>query len=387
MVASMWVLLEFVLLGAFLLYATVVIQYFEPTATTCLIIPWFREEGFCIVYGALILKIHRLLAEFQSRKAHRVHVRDKDLLKYLCSIVVVITGYMAAWTAINIDHVNDGKSIIDTGLTTSSLKYSVCKAGWWDYAIEIGELLLLCFGMYMCYRVRAAPSDYSEGTYITAAIVYEALLSTIFYILRHVYWLNLHPDYLFLMYFLRCQLTITITLLLLFGPKLWYAHRPPEDYHMRSRAYSSSDVQDNTAPETMKLNVGISSNGDVDVGEISLAEMDPEDIRAELKRLYTQLQIYKTRTMRKDNPHISKRRGGRKQTHRRFSLQAFHHKRHHHHEHDHDHEMSKTPEESTNSAEGVAIGTESSVCKYDDTHERESRTGGQCTVSFKMTHK
>ena len=45
-------------------------------------------------------------------------------------------------------------------------------------------------------------------------------------------------------------------------------------------------------------------------------------LQAELKRLYTQLQIYKTKTMRKDNPHISKRRGGRKQTHRRFSLQV-----------------------------------------------------------------
>ena len=33
------------------------------------------------------------------------------------------------------------------------------------------------------------------------------------------------------------------------------------------------------APETMKLNVGISSNGDVDIGEVSLADMDPEDIR------------------------------------------------------------------------------------------------------------
>ena len=48
---------------------------------------------------------------------------------------------------------------------------------------------------------------------------------------------------------------------------------------MRTRAYSQSDVGDSTAPETMKLNVGISSNGDVDVGEISLTEMDPEDIR------------------------------------------------------------------------------------------------------------
>lgn len=36
---------------------------------------------------------------------------------------------------------------------------------------------------------------------------------------RHVYWTDLHPDYLFLMSFVRCQLTVTITLLLVFGPK------------------------------------------------------------------------------------------------------------------------------------------------------------------------
>ena len=58
---------------------------------------------------------------------------------------------------------------------------------------------------------------------------------------------------------------------------------------MRSRAYSQSDVQENAAPETMKLNVGISSNGDVDVGEISLAEMDPEDIRV---IIYIYIKIY-----------------------------------------------------------------------------------------------
>ena len=92
--------------------------------------------------------------------------------------------------------------------------------------------------------------------------------------------------------------------------------------------------------------------------------------------------------MRKDNPHISKRRGGRKQTHRRFSLQAFHHKhRHHHSDHDpHDHEMSKTPEESTNSAEAVALAFESACANRcdGDTHEKENKPREQCTVTFKM---
>ncbi|XP_071149376.1 metabotropic glycine receptor-like [Mytilus edulis] len=386
MVSGMWVLLEIILIGAVFLYATVIIQYFEPTTTICLVLPWFRELGFAVVYGALILKVYRLLGEFQSRKAHRVHVRDKDLMKYLCCVIIVVLGYMSVWTTVTLDHIREGKTILDTGVTPEdNLKYLVCKSGWWEYVIESAELLFLCFGIYLCYRIRSAPSDYSEGTYISAAICYEAVISTVFYVLRHVYWLNLHPDYLFLMYFVRCQMTVTITLLLVYGPKLLYAHRPPEDHHIRNRA--PSEATDNMAPETLKLNVGISSNGDVDVGEISLADMDPEDIRAELKRLYTQLQIYKTRTMRKDNPHISKRRGGRKQTHRRFSLQAFHHKhRHHHSDHDHEHEMSKTPEESTNSAEAVALTFESACANRCDgeTHEKETKPREQCTVTFKM---
>lgn len=60
----------------------------------------------------------------------------------------------------------------------------------------------------------------------------------------------------------------------------------------------------------------------MDVGEVTLADMSPDDIRAELKRLYLQLELFKSRTIIKDNPHISKRRGGRKAQHRRFSLQV-----------------------------------------------------------------
>lgn len=70
--------------------------------------------------------------------------------------------------------------------------------------------------------------------------------------------------------------------------------------------------------------------------------------QTELRRVYTQLQILKNKSIRKDNPHISKRRGGRK-SHRRFSLQHFHHK----HKHDQEvTEISRTPEESTASVDG-----------------------------------
>lgn len=106
--------------------------------------------------------------------------------------------------------------------------------------------------------------------------------------------------------------------------------------------------------------------------------------------------------MRQDNPHISKRRGGRKQTHRRFSLQAFHNKHKLHHasvsvggtggaggaggggggrgEHcsiiGGETELSRSPEESVNSAEGVSVYAEESVA--------DVRTP---SVSFKPPHK
>ena len=87
----------------------------------------------------------RVLAEFQSRKAHRVHVRDKDLLKYLCCIVVVVIGYVACWTAINLDHVREGRSLLVKGGVTSlegdRMEYYICKTHWWDYIIEAGKNL------------------------------------------------------------------------------------------------------------------------------------------------------------------------------------------------------------------------------------------------------
>lgn len=86
---------------------------------------------------------------------------------------------------------------------------------------------------------------------------------------------------------------------------------------------------------------------ELDVAEVNLAEMNPDEIRvndstsiyasnmcllqysdtkihfqAELKRLYTQLEVLRNKTICQNNPHISKRRGGRKVAHRRFSLQV-----------------------------------------------------------------
>lgn len=81
----------------------VIVRYFEPTSLTCLVEPWLRELGFSIFYGSILIKLYRILTEFQTRKAHRVCFRDKDQVVYLLAIVLIVIGYMSAWTALMVD--------------------------------------------------------------------------------------------------------------------------------------------------------------------------------------------------------------------------------------------------------------------------------------------
>ena len=84
-----------------------------------------------------------MLAEFQSRKAQRILLRDRDLLKYLFTMVIVVVGYMVTWTVVSFEHVTPGSqsNLVETRhLTGSNIALAYCKLGWWHYVIEIGLL-------------------------------------------------------------------------------------------------------------------------------------------------------------------------------------------------------------------------------------------------------
>lgn len=102
-IVSGWLMLETMLVGALLLYSSVLVRYFQATSLTCLVEPWLRELGFSTFYGSILIKLYRILTEFQTRKAHRVCMRDKDQIIYLLAIVFIVIGYMSAWTALMVD--------------------------------------------------------------------------------------------------------------------------------------------------------------------------------------------------------------------------------------------------------------------------------------------
>ncbi|KAH8403152.1 hypothetical protein KR222_006136 [Zaprionus bogoriensis] len=352
--SGMWTVLETILLGIVLLYASVAVHFFPASTERCLLEPWLREIGFITCYGAIILKLYRHLVDFRTRKAHRWVLRDVDLLKYLGTMVFAVVCYMAAFTASSLDLLESAQleSLREASTNT-------CHPLKWELVTQTSEMLILCFGLHLAIASRNANTQFRERQFLVTTLTLEFLVSSSFYFLRFVYLPEMSPSAILLALFIRSQLTNSFALGLIFVPKLWYQHK-----QVRSLAYDLSmrlpvDAFKGTSHDAgQRLGGGYAGLclGDPDIGELTISEMSPEDIRAELKRLYTQLEILKNKTLRQDNPHISKRRGGRKAGHRRFSLQALSAK-HRSNKHHQDIEIteaepSRTPEDSVCSAEG-----------------------------------
>ena len=90
--------------------------------------------------------------------------------------------------------------------------------------IVTGEILILIFGIHLSYACRNATTQFQERRFLCLAIVVEATVSGAFYILRIIYSKSLHPDYSFLAYFTRSQLTSTVVLLVIFTPKVTHIY-------------------------------------------------------------------------------------------------------------------------------------------------------------------
>lgn len=91
-----------------------------------------------------------MLAEFQSRKAHCVQVKEKDILRILFFISISTIGYLLGWTFVNIDHSNENISLRQYLLGSGSTRkerfyFQTCRPRSWDYLVQFGM-----FNTYAC---------------------------------------------------------------------------------------------------------------------------------------------------------------------------------------------------------------------------------------------
>ncbi|XP_028825724.1 G protein-coupled receptor 158a isoform X2 [Denticeps clupeoides] len=300
--ASGLVLLESILFGALLLYFPVVILYFKPGVFRCILIRWVRLLGFATVYGTVTLKLYRVLKVFLSRTAQRIpYMTSWRVLRLLSIILLIVCWFLAAWTSAVCQNPDRTLALIAVGFTPEGLQFSMCLLDSWDYMMAVAEFLFLLWGVYLCYAVRTVPSAFHEPRYMAIAIHNELVLSAVFHIIRFSLAAELHPDWTLMLFFAHVHLTVTVTLGLLLVPKFLFA---------------GTHLRDDIATEAYEDELDMGRSGSYLNSSITSAwsehSLDPEDIREELKKLYSQLEIYKRKKMLANNPHLQKKRSSKK---------------------------------------------------------------------------
>ncbi|XP_066503153.1 metabotropic glycine receptor [Hoplias malabaricus] len=299
--ASGLMLLEMILFGSLLLYFPVFILYFKPSTFRCILLRWVRLLGFAIVYGTLMLKMYRVLRVFLSRTAQRVpYMSSITVLKMLGVMVLTVSWFLCAWTMGVLQNRDRNVPLLITSTTSNGQGFSVCDLDRWDYMMAVAELLFLCWGSFLCNAVKAVPSAFHEPRYMGIAIHNELIFSAMFHFLRFSRpWL--HPDWMLLLFFTHTHVTITVTLGLLFIPKFLHISRP---------------VKEEIAAEVYEDEVDLRRSCSYLNSSFTSAcwsdhSLDPDDIRDELKKLYAQLEVHKTKKMTNNNPHLQKKRSSR----------------------------------------------------------------------------
>ncbi|XP_074747910.1 putative G-protein coupled receptor 179 isoform X1 [Strix uralensis] len=300
--ASGVVLLETILFGSLLLYFPVFILYFKPSIFRCIVLRWVRMLGFAIVYGTITLKLYRVLKVFLSRTAQRVpYVSSGRVLKMLGLILLLVLWFLAAWTIGMLENIDKNIPLVIRTQTARGLHFYICGHDRWDYMMVIAEMLFLLWGSFLCYATRAVPSAFHEPRYMGIALHNELMISAAFHVVRFVMVPSLHPDWTLLLFFAHTHGTITMTLALLFIPKFLHAGSP---------------LREEIAAEVYEDELDMRRSGSCLNSSIASAwsehSLDPDDIREELKKLYAQLEVHKTRRMTANNPHLPKKHSSRR---------------------------------------------------------------------------
>ncbi|XP_026800686.3 probable G-protein coupled receptor 158 isoform X2 [Pangasianodon hypophthalmus] len=300
--ASGLVLLEAILFGALLLYFPGVVLYFQPSVFRCILLRWVRMLGFATVYGTVTLKLYRVLKVFLSRTAQRIpYMTSWKVLCLLCIILLIVLWFLVAWTLAVCQNPDWHLALITVGFTPEGLQFSMCLLDRWDYMMAVAEFLFLLWSVYLCYAVRTVPSAFHEPRYMTIAVHNELIISAIFHVIRFTFASELHPDWMLMLFFAHTHLTVTVTLGLLLFPKFLFA---------------GTHLRDDIATEAYEDELDMGRSGSYLNSSITSAwsehSLDPEDIREELKKLYSQLEIYKRKKMLANNPHLQKKRSSKK---------------------------------------------------------------------------
>eukprot|EP00093_Oithona_nana_P001933 01933.XXX_6145_13476_1 [CDS] Oithona nana genome sequencing. len=278
------------LLGCAIMYLEMVAIFPILDVGFCIATKWTRHMGFLLTYSSLLLKTWRVNLTFRVKSAHKLKLTDKQLLQWLFPILLVMMVYLSAWT---LSDPPEALYISDS----EGLKFKQCYYGWWDHNLGIGEVLFLLWGIKVCFNVRKARTHFNEAKLITWSIYNIAVVNIIMVAIHLVLFPNCGPDMKYFLGFLRTQLSTTVTIFLVFGPKFLRVLRGTAnelDDRIRARGNAASMIEVPLEREAAQKDV----------------YAENEELKEEIQKLAGQIQYLKIVGMLTENRHIKPKKDG-----------------------------------------------------------------------------
>jgi len=277
------------LCGCAIMYMEAAAIFPELEMYSCIATKWTRHLGFLITYSALLMKTWRVSLTYRVKSAHKLKLTDKQLLHWMFPILAVMVVYLSAWT---LSDPPVGVTILDT----SGLKFKQCSFGWWDHCLATGEFLFLMWGIKVCVNVRKARTFFDEARLIRYSIYNIAVVNLTMLAFHTIIFPHVGPDLKFFLGFLRTQLSTTVTISFIFGPKFYRVYMGTADeVDDRLRARGATVSMYGEA-------LGTADNGDGQKQKDVYVEN--EELKEEIQKLAGQIQYVKVVGMLMDNHHI-----------------------------------------------------------------------------------
>lgn len=256
----------FMLLGAQLGYAVILLSIGEPSSVSCTIQLWLGVLCFLIVFGSMIIKTYRIYSIFRgASNLKRVVLPNQTVAGYLLLLMIIPLCLLTVWTALEPldaisydDNADEDKETLRCGSHNETL------------ALILGGLLaayagamILC-AAFLAFEVRHVKKEimYGEARYMAIGLYNFMIFGSAGIILYVV--LKSTPSAAFLTFSVGLLLALFGTLLILFVPKLYLLWRGIElDRSGSSRFHptSTTDMRTSTASTSTPHNIPTSSSG------------------------------------------------------------------------------------------------------------------------------
>ena len=191
----------------------------------CQATPWLYVIGFAICFSSLFFKTMRLVVFFNNPRMRRyTHMRDINILYMVSGVVFVfafvlvvdiVAAFPVYWDRVPLTLTSDGLTV------TSSVGICTVYGDVWSAVLPplVLMVLLLVFGLVMCYRARNLPVEFDETRWIALALTVN--FQSLLFAIPVLDFTSTNATAAFITKCIIVFLNSTGTVALLFFPKLW----------------------------------------------------------------------------------------------------------------------------------------------------------------------